>query len=222
MEPTTASPTWARLLRSGFVLAAAALLTLGCFLVLPVLQRISASPFADLDVRGADTVALPPPPPPPVEEEKEEEKPPEDKPPELKDDVAPLDLSQLELALNPGMGSGEGLVGDTAIKIQALAGAGGKGGDDAFALADLDQKPRPVYQQQPAVNAQMRKRMPATVYLLFTVDEGGRVAEPIVHSSTDSAFDAPALAAIKQWKFEPGKRSGKPVRYRMRQPITFK
>ena len=33
--------------------------------------------------------------------------------------------------------------------------------------------------------------------------------------------EKPALAAIKQWKFEPGKRSGQPVRFRMRVPITF-
>ena len=35
-------------------------------------------------------------------------------------------------------------------------------------------------------------------------------------------FEAAALAAIRQWKFEPGKRAGKPVRFRMRQPFTFK
>lgn len=221
MEPSKASPAWARALRAAFVFAAAMLLALGCFLVLPLLQAISATPYADLEVRAADTVALPPPPPPPVEEEKQEEKPPEDKPPELTDEAPPLDLSQLELALNPGMGAGEGLFGDTTIKIQSLV-ASGKGGDDLFALADLDQKPRPVYQQQPALNARMRKKLPATVYLLFTVDEGGKVAEPMVQSSTDPEFDGPALAAIKQWKFEHGKRSGKPVKSRMRQPMTFK
>ena len=30
-----------------------------------------------------------------------------------------------------------------------------------------------------------------------------------------------ALKAVKQWKFEPGKRKGKPVQFRMRVPITF-
>jgi protein TonB len=34
-------------------------------------------------------------------------------------------------------------------------------------------------------------------------------------------FEAPALKAVKQWKFEPGKKNGKAVRFRMRVPITF-
>jgi len=44
----------------------------------------------------------------------------------------------------------------------------------------------------------------------------------VVQQSPDPVFDRAALDAIKKWKFEPGKRNGKPVRFRMRQPITFK
>jgi protein TonB len=29
------------------------------------------------------------------------------------------------------------------------------------------------------------------------------------------------MKAVKQWKFEPGKRKGQAVRFRMRVPITF-
>lgn len=195
---------------------------LGCFLLLPVLQAISATSPKDLELRSADTVALPPP-PPPIEEEKQEEKPPEDaKPPEMNESTPPLSLDQLEIALNPGTGGGD-LAGDYTIKIQGLAAAGGgKDGDDLFSLADLDQKPRVLFQQQPALNAQLKKRMPATVNIVFEVDENGRVDKPAVQTSSDAAFEAVALAAIKQWKFEPGKRAGKPVRFRMRQPMTFK
>ena len=110
--------------------------------------------------------------------------------------------------------------GDFAIKLSAVGG-GGDDDDEAFSLADLDQKPRPVFQQQPQLNAALRKKMPATVHVLFVVDESGRVENPIVQSSTDPAFEPVVLAAIKQWKFEPGKRSGKPVRFRMRQPFAF-
>ncbi|MFN7591671.1 MAG: energy transducer TonB [Planctomycetota bacterium] len=195
---------------------------LGCFLLLPVLQAISATAPKDLELRSVDTAALPPP-PPPIEEEKQEEKPPEDaKPPEMNETAQPLSLDQLELALNPGTGGGD-LAGDYTIKIQGLAAAGGgKDGDDLFSLADLDQKPRVLFQQQPTLNAQLRKKMPATVNVVFVVDESGRVDDPKVQTSSDPAFEAVALAAIKQWKFEPGKRAGKPVRFRMRQPMTFK
>jgi periplasmic protein TonB len=221
MEPTAASPGWARFLRFLFVASAALGLALLCFLVLPLLQAISATPFADLEVRTVDTAALPPPPPPPVEEEPEPEPQDEAKPPELAEEAPPLDLAQLELALNPGMG-GDGFgIGDTTIRIQALGNGGQGGGEELFALADLDQKPRPVFQQQPLLNAAMRRKVPATVNILFVVDEAGRVANPIVQNSTDPIFDAPALAAIKQWKFEPGRRAGKPVSSRMKQPMSF-
>ncbi len=198
-------------------------LTLLCFLVLPLLKEISKRPEADLMVRDVDTAALPPPPPPPIEEEKPptEQEPP--KAPEIPEDAPPLDLSQLELALGGGIGDGA-LGGDFVIKLDALGGGDSAGGDEMFSLADLDQQPRPVYRQPPNVNAAMKKRIKkgeVTVNLLFTVDPSGRVESPIVQTPVDPDFDSAALAAIKQWKFEPGKRGGQPVRFRMRLPMTF-
>ena len=43
----------------------------------------------------------------------------------------------------------------------------------------------------------------------------------MVQKSSDPVFETPALAAVKQWKFEPGKRNGQAVRFRMRVPINF-
>ena len=65
--------TWRLLVATG----GAMLMMLACFLLLPVLQAISATVPKDLELREVDTAALPPP-PPPIEEEKQEEKPPED------------------------------------------------------------------------------------------------------------------------------------------------
>jgi len=198
-------------------------IALACFLVLPLLEAISATEPADLVVSAMDTAALPPPPPPPPEPEQEEDKPQDDQPPPpaLADEAPPLDLSQLEMALNPGMGGLDG-AGDFAIKIAAAGGSGGdKGVDELFSLADLDQKPRPVFQQQPTLTALLKKKLPANVVVVFTVDQQGRVENPVVQSASDPAFEQPVLAAIKQWKFEPGKRSGKTVRFRMRQPFSF-
>lgn len=200
------------------VAIAAASLAMACFLVLPVLQAISASPRADLILTTIDTATLAPP-PPVVEPEPEKPEPEEPEPPQLADEAPPLDLAQLELALNPGLGAFEG-AGDFVVRIQGLGG--GSGPAEQFTLADLDQKPRAVFQQQPAVTAAMRRRFPGTVNLMFTVDPDGRVVDPVVQNSTDSIFEAAALAAIRQWKFEPGKRGGKPVQFRMRLPMTFK
>lgn len=196
-------------------------LTLGCFLVLPLLKSIASAPAADTLVQAVDTANLPPPPPPPPEqeEEKEEEKPQEA--PKLAEETPPLDLDQLALALNLGDGTGWGS-GDFAIKLPTGAdGASGESTDAIFQMADLDQKPRVIYQPSPSLSRDVRKKAPGTVYVIFVVDTRGRVETPMVQSSSDPVFEAPALSAVKQWKFEPAKRNGEPVKFRMRVPITF-
>lgn len=206
------------LLAHGLLVVAGGLaFTLACFLVLPLIQAITQQPQPDTWIRDADTANLPPPPPPMVEEpEPEPESEPE--PPALAEDLAPLDLSQLELALDPGFGAGFG--GDFAVQLDAIAGAAG--GDDAiFSMAELDQKPRVLYQPGPTLDAKLRRLAPGTAYVIFVVDEEGRVRDAKIQSSTDPAFERPSLKAVKTWKFEPGKRGGKPVRFRMRIPITY-
>jgi len=195
-------------------------MTLVFFLILPLLQAMNQPPRADVVLQEVDTVDLPPP-PPPLEEEVEPEPEEEPPPPELNESAAPLDLSQLELALNPSFGGGLAAGGgDFAMKLNTAIGAGDDV-DALFSMADLDQEPRVIYQPGPAVNAKLRKLAPATVYVLFVVDERGRVTKPIVQKSTDPAFERAAVAAVKQWRFESGKRNGEAVSFRMRVPITF-
>ena len=198
-------------------------LMVGLFLLLPLLESITSTNDSDTIIQAVDTAVTPPPPPPPEPEEPEkEEEPDEPEPPKLAEEAPPLDLSQLELALNPGMGGGG--VADFAVKLPVGAGASGdsEGGVDAlFSLSDLDQKPRAIYQPGPSLTPALRKKAPGTVNIIFIVDQRGRVESPMVQSSTLPDFEAPALAAVKQWRFEPGKRNGEPVKFRMRVPITF-
>lgn len=216
MRPTTRITLAKRLLHYPAVALGATALTAIFFLVLPLLQAISQLPAADTLVRQVDTTQLPPPPPPPNDEpEKEPEQ--EEKPPEL-DEAPPLDLSQLEMALNPGFGGGW-MTGDLGGRLTNVAGAGDDG--DLFSMSDLDQAPRPTYRPSPVITKALRELGGGKVVLIFMVNERGRVERPIVEKSTDPAFERAALDAIKKWRFEPGKRSGKPVSFRMRQPITF-
>jgi protein TonB len=200
------------------VIAGAVLLTLAFFLVLPLMQQITKPPDSGLMVAEISVAELPPP-PPPVEEEPEQEPEPEDTPPELDSEQPLLDLSQLELALNPGFGDGA-LTGDFAVKLNAVS-AQKDDVDALFSLNDLDQRPRVIHQPSPNLTAQIRRKAPGTVYVIFIVDENGRVVQPSVQRSSDRIFESAALAAVKQWRFEPGKRNGQPVRFRMRVPITF-
>jgi len=201
-----------------FIVVGAAGATLVCFLVLPLMQTISKPPSSDLVVQAVDTAKLEAP-DPPVEPEPQEEPEPEDSPPELTENAAPLDLSQLELALNPGFSEGW-LGGDFAVSLKTVVSRK-KDVDALFSLADLDQRPRVIYQPSPVISRQMREKTPGTVYVLFMVDQQGRVMSPRVQKSTDPIFETAALSAVKKWKFEPGKRNGQAVRFRMRVPITF-
>jgi len=187
-------------------------------MLLPVLQHIAKAPQADTDLRTVDVAALPPPPAPEIEEPPEEPEP-EEEPPKLNEQDAPLDLAQLELALNPGFGSG---VGDFAVKLNDGKGVDRKEAEAVFSLEDLDQPPRVRRQIAPEYPAELRrKKLSGTVYVIFIVNKQGRVEQAKVQKSTNPAFDAPALKAVKRWRFEPGRKNGKPVQFRMRVPITF-
>ena len=201
------------------VLLGAALLTVAFFAVLPFIQALSDRERPDVVLQSVDAVNAPPPPPPPeVEEDKPPE--PEEKPPELKQDPTPLDFSQLELALNPGAGGGWGAGAGLSVSLNTL-GTAAEEEETTFSFADLDQKPRAIFQPGPNLDAKLKKAGGGKVYVVFTVDESGKVTEATVQRSTDVLFERPALAAVQKWKFEPGTRGGKPVRFRMRVPITF-
>lgn len=202
-------------------------LGLGIFMLLPVLESITSTPAEELQVQDADTIA-PPPPPPEIEqeEEKPEEPPPEQEPPKLADEAPPLDLSQLELALNPGTGGAGGFGGDFAVNLGAAikqASDSAEEADGLFSVGDLDQKPRVIAQSSPVVPAALKKLQSdnVTVQVIFVVNQQGRVEEPKVRRSNNSAFDQVAINCVKSWKFEPGKRNGESVRFRMMAPITF-
>jgi protein TonB len=86
----------------------------------------------------------------------------------------------------------------------------------------LDNAPR-TRSQPPIAYPYEAKRsgQSGTVTVEFTVDETGRVLEPRVVDSTDRVFEAAALAGVAKWRFEPGRRAGRIVRFRMAVPIQF-
>ncbi len=194
-------------------------MTLLFFLVLPLMQTLNKPPATDLTLQSVSTAKLEPPPPPPMEEEPDEEPEPEKDPPQLMEEAQPLDLAQLELALNPGFGSGA-FSGDFTVNLNTAL-SNSKEVDALFSLSDLDQRPRVVYQPGPVMSKTLRSKAPGTVYVVFIVDREGRVKNPMVQKASDPLFEEPAVTAVKKWKFEPGKKNGNPVQFRMRVPITF-
>lgn len=76
----------------------------------------------------------------------------------------------------------------------------------------------PVYPRRAA-----RKRTEGWVELSFTIDEQGRVVDPqVVKAKPRRLFDEAALDAIKQWRFKPRLRDGRPVASKALQKFEFK
>ena len=155
-----------------------------------------------------------------------------DMPSQSSDDAPALDaasLSAIEAALNGGgVAGGDFGAGAASLATGGRIGGTGKGGgeeqgsEEAFSMSEIDQRPRPIQQVAGTFPQEMRsKSVEGVVTLIFIVDETGRVVNPRVEKSSHPAFEAPALEALRQWKFEPAVKSGKRVSCRMRVPMRF-
>lgn len=83
----------------------------------------------------------------------------------------------------------------------------------------------PILQQPPASPVYPPELRAAgiegEVVVEYIVDEQGVVVAAEALESTDAAFEAPALDAVRAWRFTPGKKEGRGVRTRVKQTITF-
>lgn len=86
----------------------------------------------------------------------------------------------------------------------------------------LDDSPRARLQAAPLYPFEAKREgLSGEVVVEFLVDETGRVLEPRVVRSTHRIFEASSLRAVAKWKFEPGRREGRVVRFRMAVPVVF-
>lgn len=112
----------------------------------------------------------------------------------------------------------------TSDRVGVLDGVdGGRIGDVVVFRPDaLDNTPRTRSQVAPTYPAAERNGgITGDVLVEFIVDESGRVQHAHIVQSTLAAFEAPTLHAIDKWRFEPGKKNGRPVRFRMVVPVHF-
>jgi protein TonB len=86
----------------------------------------------------------------------------------------------------------------------------------------LDNPPRTRSQISPQYPAAERNAgITGEVMVEFMVDETGRVQRAHALTRSNAAFESAAIRAVEKWRFEPGKRHGRPVRFRMAIPIHF-
>lgn len=86
----------------------------------------------------------------------------------------------------------------------------------------LDNSPRTKAQMPPSYPAAERSAgITGEVLVEFIVDESGHVQHAHVVRSTAAAFESPTIRAVERWRFEPGKKNGRAVRFRMVVPVSF-
>lgn len=82
--------------------------------------------------------------------------------------------------------------------------------------------PVPVRTVAPDYPDELRREgVSGLVMVKCEIDVQGNVTTTEVEKSSNPAFEKPALAAVKKWKFKPAKQDGNPVAIKVSIPIKF-
>lgn len=102
-------------------------------------------------------------------------------------------------------------------------GTGGGIGGGVFRAGGGVSAPQLVYRVEPEYTEEARKaKYQGTVVLYCVVDVHGRVRKIRVVRSLGLGLDEKAVAAVRQWKFRPGMKDGRPVPVAASIEVTFR
>jgi len=114
-----------------------------------------------------------------------------------------------------GVGSGEGPgVGP---------GRGGGIGGGVFRVGGGVSAPRAIFAPDPEYSEEARKaKYQGTCVLWLVVGPDGRTRDIRVARTLGLGLDQQAIEAVKQWKFEPAMKDGKPVAVQVNVEVSFR
>jgi protein TonB len=114
-----------------------------------------------------------------------------------------------------------GIQGDPKGLADSIGAAIG-GAPKILSATELDNTPRTRYQPAPTYPTRAKMDgLTGSVEVSFVVNEFGEVRNVRVIASSDPIFVEETLKAVARWRFEPGRKEGRPVAFRMRQPLSF-
>jgi protein TonB len=91
-----------------------------------------------------------------------------------------------------------------------------------YPATGLDKTPTARMQAPPVYPSPAKQGgVEGEVTVEFLVDETGSVLNPVIVRSSNRVFDEASLRAVSKWRFEPGRRDGRVVRFRMAVPVVF-
>ena len=139
--------------------------------------------------------------------------------------LTPMSLSDLAGALNGAVGesffggsggiTSGGVIGGTG---SGILGGSGVGGD--LGSGEVDERPRAMGSPDIKLPPELRKAK-GKVIVKVIVDATGRISQPQIESSTNSALNKHVLDGISTLRFEPATRAGKKVPAKVRLPIVI-
>ena len=119
-----------------------------------------------------------------------------------------------------GTGSGGGI--GTGQGPGFGPGNGGGTGGGAFRVGGGVSAPRPIYDPDPEYSEEARHaKFQGTVLLWVVVGPDGRPRDVRVQRSLGMGLDEKAIAAVRQWKFEPAMLDGRPVAVQVNIEVNF-
>jgi periplasmic protein TonB len=100
----------------------------------------------------------------------------------------------------------------TAVQKPTGAEESQNAGDGPAPCTEDASRPEPIAKTEIEYTEEARANgVEGRLVLKISIDENGAVTDVSVASSVDAALDAAAIAAVKQWRFKPSQKCGKPV-----------
>jgi periplasmic protein TonB len=135
--------------------------------------------------------------------------------------------SALASSNGPGSGGGIGDSHGTGVGPGDGPGVGygrsGGIGGDVYRPGGGVSAPRPTYDPEPEYSEEARRaKYQGDVGLMVIVGPDGRVRDVRLQRSLGMGLDERAMAAVRQWRFEPAKKDGHPVAVQVSIEVNFR
>jgi periplasmic protein TonB len=122
-----------------------------------------------------------------------------------------------------GIGSGDGGGIGSGAAGGVGSGHGGGAGGGAYRVGGGVSAPRAIYDPDPEYSEEARKaKYQGTVLLWLIVGADGKPRDIRVQHSLGMGLDERAIEAVRQWKFEPAMKDGRPVAVQVNIEVSFR